>query len=102
MPKEKATSKEGTESQKSNTTFCTNASRAAAQCAYEVLKNSPADLPLTITIRREKSEVCSATTVTTESSDGIQIAIFSDEWLTTLNAEPAGSSPKRKRKERKE
>ena len=104
MPKEKATSREGTGLQKSNTISCTNASRAAAQCAYDTLKNFPdASLSITIT-RREKSEACSATTVTIESSDDIQTAIFSDEWLTTLNEEPAGSSPskRRKQKERKE
>lgn len=94
------TSSEHTVSPKNNTTNCTNASRAAAQFAYDTLKSSPGDSPLTITIKRERSEASSVTTVTIDSSEGIQTRNFSDEWLRILKKEPGGSSlRKRKRKE---
>ena len=85
-------------SQKNNITNCTNASRAAAQFAYDILKNSPDDLQLTITIKREKSEASFVTIVTIGSSEGTRTEVYYDGWLTTLNSEQAGSSPSRKRK----
>lgn len=76
-------------------TNCTNNSRAAAQFAYEAMKNSPADSPLTITIKREKSEGCFVTIATIDSSEGTQTQTFSDEWLNILKGKPDGS-PRRK------
>ena len=85
-----------------NTVNCTNANRAVAQFAYDILKNSQDALPLIITIRRVKSEASFAITATIESSGDIRTVNFSDAWLTTLTGEPVGTSPKRKRRKRNE
>ena len=77
---------------------CTNTSRAAAQFAYDILKNSQGDLQLTITIKREKYEASFVTIVTTESSEGTRTEVFYDGWLTTSKEVPAGSSPKRRKR----
>jgi hypothetical protein len=95
------TSNEDTGSLPSNTTYCTNANRAVAQFAYELLKSSTDALPLIITIRRAKFGASSAITATIESSGDIRTATFSDEWLTTSKEEPAGSSRRKSREREK-
>lgn len=99
---EKVTSEGLTGLPLSNTINCTNANRAVAQFAYDLLKNSQDALPLIITIRRVKSEDSFAITATIESSGDIRTVSFSDEWLTTSKEEQAGSLPKRSPRKRKE
>ena len=101
MRLEPLTSEESMALPKSSIINCTNANRAVAQFAYELLKNSQDALPLIITIRREKSEDSFAITATIESSGDIRTVRFSDEWLTTLNKAPVGSSQKLRRKREK-
>lgn len=100
MPKTKSvtpTTSESMGSPSNSITNSTQANRAAAQSAYEAMKNSPVGSPLTITIKQEKFADYSVITVTTDSSDGIQTQTFSDEWLNTLKGKPDGSPRKRNR-----